>query len=107
MALAITGGFIVMDFATGLFKAFKEKNFSSSVMREGLFHKCGFIFLVIFGMLVDYAQLYLDIGIAVPTTKSICVYVVLTEIGSIVENLGKINPAIIPDKLKQYFTKLK
>lgn len=106
MVYAITGGFIIMDFVTGLIKAFKEKNFNSSVMREGLFHKCAFIFYVTFGVLVDYAQGYLDLGVTVPITTAICVYVVITESGSILENLGAINPKIIPEKLKSHFTKL-
>lgn len=106
MVFAITGGFIAMDFITGLVKAFKEKNFNSSLMREGLFHKCAFIFYVLFGVLVDVAQGYLDLGVTVPITTAICIYVVLTECGSIIENLGSINPAIVPDNLKSHFTKL-
>lgn len=106
MAFAITGGFILLDFVTGLVKAFKEKSFNSSVMREGLFHKCAFVLYVLFGVLIDYAQMYLELGVTVPMTTAICVYVILTEAGSVVENLGKINPAIVPDKVKPYFKKL-
>ena len=39
MAIAVVGGFIAMDCITGIVKAIKNKNFSSSIMREGLFHK--------------------------------------------------------------------
>lgn len=106
MVYAIAGGFIVIDFATGLIKAFKEKSFNSSVMREGLFHKCAYIFYVTFGVLIDYAQGFLDLGVTVPITKAIIAYVILTESGSILENLGKINPKIVPDKIKTYFKKL-
>lgn len=106
MAYALTAGFIVLDMLTGLVKAFKEKAYTSSVMREGLFHKCGSILCVVFGVLIDYAQGFLDLGSNVPVAGSVCAYIVLMEIGSIIENVCAINPEIMPDKLKQYFTKL-
>lgn len=103
---AITAAFIVLDMVTGLVKAFKEKNYCSSVMREGLFHKCGSILCVVFATLIDYAQNFLDLGVAVPVTLGVCSYIVLMEIGSIIENVCAINPEIMPDKLKGYFKKL-
>lgn len=106
MMYAITAGFIVLDFVTGLVKAFKEKNYCSSIMREGLFHKCGNILCIVFATLVDYAQTYIDLGVSVPVTAGVCAYIVLMEIGSIIENVCAINPEILPDKLKVYFKKL-
>lgn len=98
--------FIALDFITGMIKAFKDKSFNSSIMREGLYHKCGSTLLVLFGILVEYAEKHLDLGVTVPVASMICVYIVLMEIGSIIENLGAINPQIVPAKIKQYFTKL-
>ena len=106
MIYIITGSFILLDLITGLIKAFKEKSYTSSVMREGLFHKAGSILIVAFGCLVDYAQTFIDIGVTVPVTLSICGYIVLMEIGSIIENICIINPQILPDKIKMYFKKL-
>ena len=106
MIYVITGGFILLDMITGLIKAFKEKAYTSSIMREGLFHKCGSILLIIFGVLVDYAQTYIDLGVTVPVALAICTYIILMEVGSIIENVGKINPQIIPNKIKPYFSKL-
>lgn len=102
----IVACFIALDFLTGLIKAFKEKTYTSSVMREGLFHKCGSIICVIFGVLVDYAQTLIDIGVNVPVALAICAYIILMEIGSIIENVCAINPRIMPNKLKKYFLKL-
>lgn len=107
MVYIITGAFILADFLTGMIKAFKEKTFNSSLMREGLFHKCGSILLVVFGVLVDCAQSYIDIGVNVPITITVCSYIILMEVGSIIENLGKINPSIIPLKIREHFAKLK
>lgn len=106
MAYTLTAGFILLDMVTGLVKAFKEKKYTSSVMREGLFHKCGSILCVVFGVLIDYAQGFLDLGVSVPVAVSVCAYIVLMEIGSIIENVCAINPEIMPDKLKSYFMKL-
>ena len=102
----ITAVFILLDFITGLIKAFKNKEYTSSVMREGLYHKAGSIIVVVFGVLVDYAQGYLDLGVSIPIALSICVYICLMEIGSIIENICIINPAILPDKLQSFFHKL-
>ncbi|MBQ8426178.1 MAG: phage holin family protein [Clostridia bacterium] len=102
-----TAGFIIMDMLTGIIKAFKEKAFTSSVMREGLFHKCGSVLTIMFGVLVDYVQQHIDIGVNVPVATSFCVYIILMECGSIIENIGKINPEILPAKLCEHFTKLK
>lgn len=106
MVYIITALFITLDLVTGLIKAFKEKSYSSTVMREGLYHKSGSILCMLFGVLVDYAQSFVDLGISIPVAVSISVYIVLMEIGSIVENVCEINPEIMPEKLKNYFIKL-
>ena len=106
MVYLITAGFILLDMITGIVKSFKEKNYTSSVMREGLFHKCGSVICVIFGVLVDYSQTFIDLGVTIPIALPICAYIILMEIGSIIENVCIINPHIMPTKLKQYFKKL-
>lgn len=106
MVYLVTGGFVLLDMVTGLIKAFKNKSFTSSIMREGLFHKCGSLSLVVFGVLVDYAQTIIDIGVIIPIAGVICTYIILMEIGSIIENIGSINPEIVPEKIKVHFTKL-
>ena len=106
MIYVITLGFVVLDMVTGLIKAFKEKSYTSTIMREGLFHKGGSLLLIVFGVLVDVAQSYIDLGVSIPVAGAICSYIVLMEIGSIIENLGKINPEIVPNKIRPYFSKL-
>ena len=98
--------FIALDFVTGLIKAMKNKTFNSSVMREGLYHKSGSLLGMLFGVLIDYGQTILELGFTAPVGVIICTYIVLMEIGSIFENVGEINPQILPDKLKKHFTKL-
>ena len=106
MVYVVVAAFIALDMITGLIKAFKRKEYCSSVMREGLYHKTGSILAICFGALVDYGQTFIELGVKVPVALSVCAYIVLMEIGSIIENLCMINPEILPDKLKSYFSKL-
>ena len=71
---AIAFAFIVLDFLTGLIKAFATNSFISTKMREGLFHKVGLILCMILGVLVDYAQGYIDLGVSVPVAAVVCVH---------------------------------
>ena len=100
---AIAFAFIVLDFLTGIIRAFARNCFTSTKMREGLFHKVGLILCMILGGLVDFAQGSLDLGVSVPVAAAICVYICLMEIASIIENVCKINPQIMPDKLAALF----
>lgn len=107
IVLLITTIFIILDVATGIFKCLSTKSYDSSKMRQGLYHKLGSIFCIAFCMLCDFSQKYLDIGATIPLTKAVCAYICVMEIGSIIENICVLNPDILPDKIKQYFKKLK
>lgn len=107
MFYAITAGFIAFDYLTGTIKAIKAKELSSSIMRQGLFNKAGFLLCIILGALCDFGQGYMDIGFTIPVSKAICTYIVFTEIGSSIENLSAINPSLIPTKLQEFFVKIK
>lgn len=105
--LIIVGAFIVLDILTGLIKALKNKQYNSTTMRKGLYHKCGSLLCIVFSALVDFSQRYIDIGVSLPILNVVCAYIILMEITSIVENICELNPDIMPDKLLQYFEKLK
>jgi phage-related holin len=100
MIYLFTFGFIVLDFVAGITKALMKKQFKSSIMRQGLFHKMGFLLCIVAGVLIDKGQMYIDLGFNVPVAKAICGYVVLTEIGSFIENVSIINPKLVPAKLR-------
>lgn len=106
MLYALVFAFIVLDFCTGVIKALKQHVFTSSIMREGLFHKIASLSCIILAVLMDYAQAYIDLGIKVPITNAVCAYIILMEVGSIIENVGKINPKLIPSKLRAMFLKI-
>lgn len=102
----IVSSLMLLDIVTGVIKGAKEKNLSSSIMREGAFHKTGSILCIVFGVAVDYGQSVLDLGITVPIAISLCTYISLMECGSIIENLGAINPELLGDKFRGIFQKL-
>lgn len=84
--------FILFDIITGLIKSLASHSYESSVMRQGLFHKLGEIVCFIFGVVCDIFLPYLGVSLPVSIAKSICVYIVIMEIGSVIENIGAINP---------------
>lgn len=107
MIYAFTFGFIVLDFVTGMVKAFATQSYKSAKMRQGLYHKAAELLCMALGVMVEYASAYLDLGISVPVAGAVCGYIVLMEVGSTIENLGEINPDILPEKLKNIFGGLK
>ena len=102
MKIAIALCFIAFDMATGVLKAWKNKQLKSSRMREGLFNKAGFIMTIALGLLIDKAQEFLDLGFQVELTIAIVVFIILTEIVSIFENICAISPVLSGSKLGQY-----
>ena len=103
----ITLGFVVFDILTGLIAAFKNGEFKSSIMREGLYHKVGSLLIVIFLNYVDGVQKFVNIGVSVPVATFGCSYICLMEIGSIVENISKINPELTPEFIQKIFNSKK
>lgn len=86
--------FNTLDIITGFTAAVANQNVSSSAMREGLFHKLGFIFTLILAALLQYASGLLDLSIEIPTLGAVAVFIVLTEVVSILENIADMNPAL-------------
>lgn len=86
--------FIVLDFISGIIKAVKEQNLDSTKMREGLFHKLGFILAIILAIAIEYAMLHMELGFTIPVADGVCIFIVLTEIVSILENICGINPKL-------------
>lgn len=90
----IVFAFIIADIATGLIKAISTHSYSSSIMREGLFHKLGEIVCLIFGVLCDYTLPMIGIKIPLSIAQSVSIYIIIMEIGSVIENIGVLNPEL-------------
>lgn len=98
--------FIGLDILTGIAKAFATTGFDSSIMRQGFFHKLGEIFAVALAMVADIGLPEIGVPLDVQLSSVCCVYLALMEIGSIVENIGAINPDLV-GPLNKIFAKLR
>lgn len=104
-----------LDYISGTAAAIKRGEWSSTVAREGLWHKLGEILAMLVAALLDIA-----IGVVLPQIPGIpagieytvflvplvCVWYILTEAGSVVENVGHMG-APIPGWLKKAIASLK
>lgn len=95
----IRSGFIVLIFISfdilfGLLQAITNQTFKSSLMRQGLFHKLGELMCYAFGVVCDAALPLIDLVVPFSLAGAITIYIVIMEIGSILENLSKISPAL-------------
>lgn len=91
---------MVLDFLSGTVAALIAHDWCTKVMREGLLHKCSLILCLVLGVVLNFAQRYMDLGITIPVYQSISVYIALMEAGSVIENVCKANPNMVPEKLR-------
>lgn len=91
---------MVLDFLSGTVAALIAHDWCTRVMREGLLHKCSLILCLVLGVVLNFAQRYMDLGITIPVYQSISVYIALMEAGSVIENVCKANPNLVPEKLR-------
>lgn len=89
---------IVIDVVSGLAAAFMKKTIDSSVMRRGLLHKASYILVILLAGTLEWAVSMggpsLGIGLDLPIVVPTCIYLGLTEISSIGENLAQIDPSL-------------
>ena len=106
ISIVIVLVFIVLDVVSGLVKAFATTGFDSSIMRQGFFHKLGEMLAVALCVLVDVSLPRLGIPVDVDFSMVCCIYLCIMEIGSILENIGAVNPQL-REPLSKIFSKLK
>lgn len=99
---------MVIDYLTGTAAAMQKGEWSSSVARAGLWHKCGALVAVIGSGLADLVvglvvnnipAITLPFDYTVLICPVVVVWYILTELGSILENAGALG-APVPDFLK-------
>ena len=99
---------ILLDYLSGSLAAKREKNWSSEIARDGLWHKAGEIFAVLVAALCDMALAVIAEGSGVKLpfeigpmlTPVVLLWYILTEAGSIIENAGRMG-AKVPKWFKQ------
>jgi hypothetical protein len=94
---------MLLDILTGFCGALKEGDVSSKKLRNGLWHKAGFAGLIALAVLLVGATQYVDLGIDIPAVEVVCVYVIFTEVVSVIENLCVLNDQIAASPLGKLF----
>lgn len=89
---------IVIDIVSGIAAAFVNKTIDSSAMRCGLWHKASYLLVILLASTLEWAVSAggpsLGIGLDLPIIVPTCLYLGLTEISSIGENLSLIDPSL-------------
>ena len=101
--LIATGVLIIGDYVSGMAKAIVQKNISSQIMREGLWHKFAYVMAVGLAAFLQIASQHINLGYDVPLIPLVCGFIVTIEVSSIVENLAEVNPEIKGSKLLEFF----
>lgn len=105
---ALTAAFVFMafDVVCGLVGALVRHEYKSGVMREGLGHKAMIILVVLLAFLVQgFTSHVADLGFDIPLIVPVCVYVVLMEVGSVLETVKQTVPDLADSPLFRFFEK--
>mgnify|MGYP002680390446 CR=1 FL=1 len=103
MPLIVVLIFNLGDIVTGFAQGAYTHTISSTKMRDGLWHKAGFVLLMVTAYAIDWAGTQLDLGIGVPLVVPVAVFIVLTELVSILENLSEMIPQLKGSRLMELF----
>lgn len=95
---------MLLDIITGFAGAAKNGVIESGKMREGLWHKAGFVGLVILAIIWEIVVLWINFdavakgsGMIVPefpAVSVVCAFIAIIELISVCENLCTLNPQI-------------
>lgn len=96
---------MVFDIISGFLNAVKNRNVQSLKMREGLWHKCGFLLIISLSFGIEYAERFIDLGFSIPLVIPICSYIVIGELISILENVNKLSDGRLTELINKYFKK--
>ena len=91
---------MVLDIVFGLANAIAKGEYESSKMREGIAHKCAELGFILVGIIADATIIGgVDIGFTAPVLVTVCVYLAVMEIGSLLETFAKMNPQLAKSPL--------
>jgi toxin secretion/phage lysis holin len=98
---------MLLDIISGFLNACESNTVSSSKMRIGLFHKAAEIMLMFLAALADWAQQIKIIQFSdttVPVALSTCIFIIVMEFVSILENLVSMFPSLKDAPIFSIFT---
>lgn len=87
--------FSLFDFAAGIVCAFVRHEFRSQVMREGIGHKAVIVLIIVLAALLEIASHFIEgISFDIPLVVTVCVYVILMEVASVIETIKLTYPEL-------------
>ena len=86
--------FILLDIISGVSQAVKNHTLSSTVMRDGIYHKLGYILILTLAATCEFATSHIDLGFDAPIILPCAIMISTTEILSIIENIERLNPEL-------------
>lgn len=95
--------FTITDYITGIVGAVMHDNLSSTKMRKGLGHKFAYLCVFFIAWFIDFEMKHIDIGFHSALTPIVTIGIVLIELSSIIENIGKINPQLTQAEFMKIF----
>lgn len=95
--------FNATDLVSGFIAAIRAKDVRSAKLRDGLFKKVGFMVCYFVAWMVDTYGYLIGFTLSVRILPVMVLYACTTELVSILENVCKINPDILPEKVMQIF----
>lgn len=90
---------MVLDVITGYVAATCMGTVDSKKMKKGIYGKIAELFVIVLAFFLEFAFTIfspetMNISVKIPIGVSVCAYVFLMELISIIENIGCINPKI-------------
>lgn len=103
-AIAIACAFMVMDILTGFIGAVINGNVSSAKMRVGLGHKILLCCLIAVAVMIELAGAHIaGLGFSGVSVTVVCVYIIIMEVASILENVCAAYPELRDTPLMRIF----
>lgn len=90
---------VCLDLVSGSLAAMHRGEMNSSVMFEGMFKKLSEVLAIVVAKATELAIAVFgaaELGMSprIPVCMAICIFITMYELVSVVENIGKMNPAI-------------
>ena len=85
-----------LDIVSGFVVALIQGNYSSTIMREGLGHKFGYIMCMCAVAVIQLAMFdpAFEVNFSLPLFNGVCAFIIFMEFTSIIENAALISPSI-------------
>lgn len=107
-ALAIAGVLMLLDVVSGLVKAFANRKYDSGKMRVGLVHKFTELVIIALAFVLEVACEHIaGLPFSGVTVVLTCTYIILMEVGSVMENLIAAYPELADTPLAKLFDQKK